>query len=322
MLKYTQLLRISLFALMICLCISCARFEKGFLSSQIRYGNSNYDVFQGRIFTIPAINFDGSTSPATVKIAEIRNLATNQPSSEFLQKDSVYIWTEELTADDKTVEDLLKKKKKVESAILSINSHNGEIIILPNSVKVPPGRYSLDIEVSNVNGSRIYKDLLTINLIESLPYDLGSDATSEAVLPGKESVDPIDLMAPVLSMKKVADLPNSIMVKIVDKHGKPFNWKTEVVRRSDLTGLLQGLETYCSTVIYTENALVGTYVFTPFPLISTGNDFQLYYRVLSSSFMDVEGVKDLRHLNIKFQIRIYAEGSYELTVKLPDVTHI
>lgn len=322
MIKVVLSFKIGLFLLAVCLLFACDRFEKGFLSSQIRYGRSTYDVLQGRIFTIPAINFDGSTSPATVRISAIRNLSTGQLSMEFLQKDSVYIWTEELSPNDKTVEDLLKKKKKVESAVLTINSHNGEIVILPNSIKVTPGRYSLDIEVSNVNGSRVYRDLLTVNLIESLPYDLGPESLSTAVLPGKETVDPIAVTAPVLSMRKLSDVPNSIVVKIVDKYNKPFNWKTEIVRRSDVSDWLQGFETYCSTVIYTEESLIGTYVFTPFPLISTGNDFQLYYKVLFPSLKSVEGVTQSRHLNIKFQIRIYTEGSYELMIKLPDVTHI
>ena len=63
------------------------------------------------------------------------------------------------------------------------------------------------------------------------------------------------------------------------------------------------------------------YALTPFPFISLGNGFNLYYRI-PTQFFSVDGYPDGEwSANPRLPFRLWIPGTYEITMQFPDLTH-
>lgn len=156
----------------------------------------------------------------------------------------------------------------------------------------------------------------------------------------------------VYSVTRFADTPNIFIVKVTDKNGVPFNPKAGEIAKRPAAGLnpnppfLQNLEDYApDTFKATDTAMSLKYPLVPFPITSLGNGFNMYYR-LPARFVQIDstsnwttntagnfyqGTADPHYLGVytndkfdyalRIPLRIYVPGSYELNIKLLDVTH-
>ncbi len=149
-----------------------------------------------------------------------------------------------------------------------------------------------------------------------------------------------------------ADTPNVFILKITDRNGVPFNPKAGEIAKRPNSGLnpnppfLQNLEDYApSTFVTTDTAMTLKYPLAPFPINSLGNGYNMYYRI-PSRFVHIDstsawsnnigggfyqGTSDSHYLGIytddkfdyslRIPMRIQVPGSYELNIKLLNVTH-
>src|ERR1700744_793515 len=81
---------------------SCTKYEKGFLSPNIQYLQSNYMISKGRVYTSDAVNPDGSSQPLTVTLVHVYDSAGNLMDSMFFKKYPVTTWTAAYNASTDT----------------------------------------------------------------------------------------------------------------------------------------------------------------------------------------------------------------------------
>jgi hypothetical protein len=143
---------------------------------------------------------------------------------------------------------------------------------------------------------------------------------------GNESVT-ATAAAPINTITYLADSPNLIIFKMVDKNGVPFSPKNgEIVKRPNsgvnpIPPYLQCFENYTNSYTYTDTAMLFNYALEPFPFISLGNGFNLYYRI-PTQFFSVDGYPDGEwSANPRLPFRLWLPGVYSITMQFPDLTH-
>ncbi|WP_207436101.1 DUF5007 domain-containing protein [Sabulibacter ruber] len=256
----------------------------------------------------PPIQLDGSTQPVKVKLLAVRNKATGAPADELLQEFEMQTYKANVTPADSTL-DLLYKKLTVEKRpVLSVNEIGGRIEVTSASSRVSPGTYTIDVEVSNIAGTRVVKDACDIVIRESAPYTLGYTAWSTSTMTGEVFTG----ISEPLNIKVETDVtgPNKIIFKFVDKNGTPFNPEAGEVYPRAFRGHFGLMNTFYK-VVKTPTSLEWEYppVF-PFPLVSSTNGFLNYYRI-DGAATDI-GV----NINPVFEIRFNQAGTHTVTVKL------
>lgn len=298
--------------------VSCKKTAVGYLSQQMRYSNPQIDIPQGQLFISSSLNFDGSTAPYNVKLLSITNMATGQPASKFLENDSLQVWTAAPNqGKDTSLSMILAKRKDTLLPIFSINPYNGQITVLPTSTKVDTGYYSIDISVSNIGGTRIFKNAASIHLTEGLPYAIKGSVWGRSTASSNESNAGYKPMR--TEVVKLADSPNRLILKIVDKNGIPFDPKKgEITDRYSGGARLQdyGDLTYSSPLAVTDTAIVYPLPFVEFPLFSLSNGKNAYYRV-PHKYIDID-----RNIYPRLDLRIYQFGTFEIIMHLDNVVRI
>ncbi|HWJ27990.1 MAG TPA: hypothetical protein VNS32_15700 [Flavisolibacter sp.] len=310
----------------------CTKTEKGFLSPYFQYPISEYSISKGRDFTSDAINPDGSSVPFKVEIVHIYDATGKIVDDVFFKKYPVSVWTSAYNnATDTTAALIAAKRKTEELPALKINESNGAIVANSASINLPSGKFTIDLRVSNEAGTQMLPKAVTINLADAAPFETapGLAATSEAlIMVGNESSSvALGSAYTTVSVQKTGDDPWVIHVKMVDKNGVPFNpLKGEIVKRPN-SGLnpnppfLQNLQAYTLSYVPTESEMQFPYSVTPMPLESLGNGYNMYYRI-PTQYFHIDGYPDDKYsLNIRFPLRIWVPGTYNITVTVNNVTH-
>src|SRR6185312_11814269 len=161
----------------------------------------------------------------------------------------------------------------------------GQILANYGALKLPAGEYQFDLEIKNETGTRVYPKIGDFILKDTTTYDavpaLGTQY-DRLFKVGNESVTKL-AGVPTLTITRVADTPNTVTVQFLDKNGVYFNPKNGEVQRRPNTGLnpnppyLQTLQDYSISYTVTDNAMIFKFPFTPFPLNSLGNGYNIYY---------------------------------------------
>jgi hypothetical protein len=323
---------IFLFAVLVISFPGCTKNEKGFLSAYFQYPINEYTIAKGRAFTSDAINPDGSSIPFKAQIVHIYDAAGQIADEVFFKTYPVSVWMSAYNSITDTTAALIAAKRKVENLpALKINEANGAIETNSASINLPSGAFTIDLMISNVAGSQVLQKIVTIHLIDAAPFETAPDlaATSEAIIKvGNESSSVAFGSAfETVQVEKVADDPWVIHVKIVDKNGVPFNPKNgEIVKRPNL-GLnpnppfLQNLQSYTLSYNPTDTEMEFPYAVAPMPLESLGNGYNMYYRI-PTQFFHIDGYPDDTYsLNVRFPLRIWVPGTYNITVRVANVTH-
>jgi hypothetical protein len=332
LLQHKLLLRMGLpFLLIFCLALSgCTKYEKGFLSPYFQYPISLYTVPKGRLFNSDAINPDGSSVPFKIKLVHIYDASGNIVDDMFAKTYPVTVWTSSYNILSDTTYDLIVSKRKIEQLPpVQVNESNGEIVANQATRFLPSGLYSMDLQVSNVVGNQTLKKIVSFKLADAPPFEtaptLGS-VYDRLFKVGNESVVK-SAKNPSFSVTRVADSPNLVIFKLLDKNGVPFNPKKgEIVKRPN-SGLnpnppfLQNFQDYTHSYIATDTAMVFPFAFTPMPYISLGNGYNLYYRI-PTQFVHINGFPDDTYsCNPRIPVRIWQPGTYNITMQFPDLTH-
>jgi len=346
---------------------ACTKYAKGFLSPTVQYGVSQFNVTRGRISSSYTLVTDGSSIPLHVKWVHIYDSTGAIVDSLFTKLYPVTVWTAAYNpAADTTYAALAAKRAVANLPPITVNESDGSIQANSATIYIPTGAYKMDIQVSNVQGTEILKKIMQINLIDGKPLETspeqgafsnsllvaggaaGARANSSGSVIFNGNNNPFD----VVTVTRVADTPNIIVLKVTDRNGVPFDPKTGEIAKRPNTGLnpnppfLQNLQDYGKDgFTATDTAISAKFALTPFPIASLGNGFNLYYDI-HTAFIHIDstapwtsntagnfyqGTADPHYkgqitdgradYSLRIPMRIWVPGSYEIVVKILDVTH-
>lgn len=315
------------FSLFITVSTSCKKIQKGFLSDNIRYVNGTIQVPRGMAYIASEkLGTDGSTPPFSYKMTNLRVKETGAAApQEFFTKYDVDVFKTGMVfnpATDTTIALLNLKREKLNTTPMVFNEVSGQLVFNRASASLPLGNYIFDVEMTNPHGTKIFPGLGEIKVIDpgiddffQLIYRASNGASAAEVFTA--------MAAPVITCKRISGAGARVILKIVDKNGVPFNPKAgEVIKRGDRPIF----ETHAkfNPVLVTDSALICDFEVAPFPLTNyiTGTTdwgYLIYYRI-PAAYATIDNLPN-SSVNPSFSFRILLEGTYEVTVKLSDVTH-
>lgn len=312
----------------------CKKLPDGFLSPSIRYEEDPIIVQKGRTKVSSALNLDGSSKPATVELLHVYDESTGAVVDDIFKKEyTIKGWTALYDPKtDTTLELIAAKQADMVVTPIEINPVSGQVEANYTSLNIPAGNYSFDLAINNGAGSQVYQKIGRIQLVDAKPYEahpeIGTPYT-RMIKVGNESVG-TSLFTPIVNIQRVAETPNVVVVKFLDKNGVPFNPQAGEIQRRPNTGnnpvppYLQTLQDYSLKTELFNDRMEFTYGVTPFPLSSLGNGYNIYYRIPSQYFKHDNQASfpdDNYSANPRFVFRGYVPGKYEIIFKMPDVTH-
>ncbi|MGO4294421.1 DUF5007 domain-containing protein [Chitinophaga sp. RAB17] len=201
------------------LTISCKKDSSdGFLSPALKYTNPSIKIAVGAsLIQSGAMVADESTKPLEFTIDAIHYEDGKIADKLMAYKVDTYFWQAEYTGKEKTVQELDKKRTKVNRPAVDINPANGNIVIYPESSDTTiftKGKYIIDVRVKNSGGERLIKSALTIDVSYALPYTYRL-----AGLDGK--ITGLDV-----TFDRQVNTGNKILVYVLKKDGTAVDPKT------------------------------------------------------------------------------------------------
>lgn len=310
---------------------SCKKLPDGFLSPTIRYEETPFLIQKGRVSLTSGLNYDGSSIPATVQLLHVYDESGKNVDEIFFKRYTIKGWIAAYDpAADTSLELIEAKQKIMEVTPITVNASSGQIEANYHTINIPTGVYSFDLQISNGAGSRVYNKIGKMQFLDAAYAD-NADAVPYGRMfkVGEESVSAFAAV-PIVTIERLADEPNIVVMKMVDKNDKPFNPANNEIIPRIYPGLnpprpyLQTLQDYSLKSTVYSDRVEFTYGTLPFPLISKGNGFNIYYRIPTQFFSADDQVKfpdDKWTLNPRFGFRAYVQGKYQLTIKFTDMTH-
>jgi hypothetical protein len=350
-----------LFILLVTSLAACTKYGDGFISPYVQYAVNQFTVVRGRTASSYSLITDGSNIPMHVKWVHIYDSTGNIVDSIFKKQYPVSIWTEAYNSQtDNTYGSIIAKQTVVNIPPMRVNESNGTIEANSGTLYLPLGTYTMDLSVSNSAGSVELKKIMTIVIADGKPLEtapeqgafsnslahVGNAAAALTVFNGQNN--PYDLV----TVTRYADTPNTIILKVMDRNGVPFNPRTGELTKRPNTGLnpvppfLQNLQDYApDTYQVNDSAISIKFPLVPFPIASLGNGFNMYYNILSpylhidstSSWSSnpsggyYQGPNDSHYKGvyqddrynyyIRIPMRVQVPGAYEIAVRILNTTH-
>ncbi|WDF68944.1 DUF5007 domain-containing protein [Sphingobacterium oryzagri] len=320
---------LALFSGSLLLFSACEKIEKGFLSDSPRYVNGTIVVPRGGIYVASEkINADGSTPPYTFKLLNLRDKDTGQPApAEFFNSYDVLMFKSGQVFDaakDTTVELLNAKRETVNTPPFVFNEASGQLVFNRASANLPLGNFVFDVEMSNPRGKKLFNDFGQVNIVDPTLADF-FQVTYQAATGSNASETFFTTSAPQVTCERISAEGARVILKIVDKTGKPFNpSQGEVIRRGDRPTFESHVK--FNPVVNTDTAMICDFEVSPFPLTGfndgvTDWGYLIYYRI-PSRFASIDNYGPGLNVNPVFGFRVLMEGTYIVTVRLPTVTRL
>ena len=308
--------------------VACKKVADGFLSPNIRYEEMPILVPQGIVKVSTALTLDGSAMPVKVKLLHVYDRTTGKNVDDLFNKQyPIKVWTGLYDPKiDNTLEKINAKRKDSLVNPISINPASGQLEANIATLNLPVGKYEFDLEVSNSAGTKTFPKIGRFDLNAAAPYEIPAAGSQVALKVGAENISKV-LSPTLISVVKLAEAPDKVIVRMVDKNGVPFNAAAGEIGRRPLSGtavgFLQTMDLYSLSVTNFADRMEFVYGTVPFPLASLGNGFNYYYRIPSKyvHFDDPTLPDDQYSCNARFSFRAFIPGTYEVTVKIPGVTH-
>lgn len=340
---------------------ACTKYGNGFISPTMQYAVSEFTVVKGQTSSSYSLIPDGSSIPLHIRWTHMYDSTGKIVDSLFSKKYTVSVWTAVYDPKtDTTYAQVMAKRSTAEMPPIVLNESSGVLQANPATLNLPAGSYTMDIEVTNSAGKRELKNVMKIILkdgkaLETAPESgafsnslalVGNAAAALTVFNGQNN--PYDSVV----ITRFADTPNTVILKITDRNGVPFSPRTGDLTKRPNTGLnpvppyLQNLQDYApDTYQATDSAIAIRYPFVPFPSVSLGNGFNMYYMIKSSAIhidstatwasnpqgLYYKGAKDSRYLGqykddrynyyIRIPMRVQIPGAYIIWIKILNITH-
>lgn len=306
------------------LAAGCKKIDEGFLSEGLYVPDAPIQIQRGNPFQkTNAILADGTTQPMTVKLVDVRRADTHEHADEFYKEYPVYVYTASVDpAVDTTIEQVNKKRELKQLKPFEFLS-SGQFLFNGATDSLPLGvTYEYDIEVSNVAGSKLYKNIATLTTIDP---PLVTEMTTGCNLFPDDGSATVSMGTPVMTVTRVSESGASVILKLTDKDGRPFNPKKgEIIKRGDRPIF----ENYARfhPVEYTDTAMICNFEIAPFPLskYSSGGtnwNYLMYYRI-PSDFLTVDKTISTKvgSVNPLFAFRLMKAGVYIVEIRMPKTT--
>ncbi|MGH2643845.1 MAG: hypothetical protein ACRDE2_07855 [Chitinophagaceae bacterium] len=308
---------------------SCQKVPNGFLTNYPYYDQSPMFIGKGYAFTSSPLETIGSTIPMRVKILHVHDLENGAlMDSVFFKRYPLTIFTGYYDSKvDTTLAMIDAITKTVDTFPINVNSANGSFQTNFNTYYMPAGSYTFDLQITNPAGTKVYPKIAEFVLSDTLPYQSTAlGAPYDLIMKvGDESVGKFAAV-PIVTVNRIADTPNMVILKVMDKNGNPFDpAKGEYLHRpqpgnpSEFRPVLQD---YGVANTITDTSINVQYPLVPFPIHTDpgGLGYNLYYR-LPTQFVHFDEYPDnVWSANIKFNVRFFVPGEYTVNVQLPDVT--
>ncbi|SIN66982.1 DUF5007 domain-containing protein [Chitinophaga niabensis] len=155
---------------------SCRKvdMQDGYFGENIRYKDKIITLETGRDAYKGDLILDRSTLPIKVELADIRRW-DGKPAPEMKQEVDAVEWVEEFTGQEKTLEELEKKKRIVKRPVFEISPSDGRLKFRKESYEMDSATYFIDVKVSNGAGSRIIKNALEVKVVKGADYESRDD---------------------------------------------------------------------------------------------------------------------------------------------------
>lgn len=307
----------------------CKKVPNGYLSDIIRYTEYPIIIQKGRVKVSTPLLLEGSSQPLTAKLLHVYDQSTGEVVDAIFAKEfPVKKWTSLYDPkSDTTLAMIAAKQKDTLMQAITINERSGQLESNMNTRELPTGSYLFDLEISNSNGSSVYEKIGRFDLTDAPDYEIPAVRSTVAMKVGEEGTTKT-LPAGTISVERIGDEPDKIIVEIVDKNGVPFNpVNGEIARRpagGNTAGWLQTMQDYSLSYEAFNDRMEFTYGVVPFPLNSLGNGFNYYYRIPTQYVHfdeELELPDDTYSCNARFSLRVFVSGSYKVTVTVLGVTH-
>ena len=337
----------------------CTKIQKGYLSPLIKYSSLEFSFIRGRVSTSAVLLPDGSSNPLNVKLLHVYDSTGKNVDAIFLKTYPTSVWIEKHDPKvDITVDQILKKRSFKDLTPISVNEKNGAVTSNPSSIHLPTGSFTIDLQVSNIEGTEVLKKILKLNIadgsrVETWQYDIIANGIALAnQTPVAYTFRGSNNPFVITDIKVIADTPNLVIFKFVGKDGIPFNPKTGEVKKRPNGGLnpippfLQNLQDYQpDTYVTTDSNMSVKYPIAPFPIVSMGNGFMFYYNIKASAVkidstsswgasqpgVYYQGSSDPHYLgqytpekydySLRIPFRIFVPGAYEVTIRMLNMNH-
>ena len=310
----------------------CKKIPDGNLSNIIRYEELPIEIPQGRDFVSTAINPEGSTKPLKIKLLNVYDRETGKDVTDLFTKTYKHkVWTALYDPKvDTTIALIEAKRKEVDITPISINPASGQIEANYTTVNLPIGKYKFDLEIGNAAETRVYKDIGEFDLIEAPFFVIDAVRSTVAMKVGEETkTKTIPSNASHQVTKRISETGNKIIVRFLDQNGTPFNPKAgELARRpnsGNQGGFLQTMQDYALETHLFDDRMEFDFGVVPFPLNSLGNGFNYYYRI-PAPYVEFDPSLELPYntysCNARFNVRVFAPGTYQVDVIVPLVTRV
>ena len=230
---FTSKIRTAIYMLTGLMALSgCQKVVHGYLSDDIYYQVNPFNVQQGVTTVSGALVLNGSTAPLHVELLALRDAAGNDADSILRKPRNIVTYNGTVLYTDTTLDMLNAKLNDSLVSPFNIGEVGGRLQFTAATAYVPTGTYNMDIQVTNVNGSRILKNACAIVVTPlETPYSMGYysfrpyDANGNMLF--RTESDPY---YSTFDIHYDANGTNQIILKFVDKNGVAFNPKAGEVK--------------------------------------------------------------------------------------------
>lgn len=297
--------------------IACNKVDKGFISDNLYYSPRVIIATQGNLVRSESLSLDGSTGPLSVKLLAVKDALTGQNvTADFLKEYKITQFNAAVLPTDTTIQSIKNKISVLPQKTLYVNEIGGQITITQASLYLPLGSFQVDVEASNVKGTKTLTNACGIRILPKKNFtvdslgaffttsDVGSETgfTSAVFLPIKVTYDPFG--------------PNKIRFIYQDKNGVPFDPSAGQVITRGSRGHFSQMNPYYP-LVRTSTSLEWEFLELPngFPMRLGNNGELIYYRIPG------EFTVENRNVNPVFgSFKVFSPGTFTVTVKIPTIT--
>ncbi|SFB79152.1 protein of unknown function [Parapedobacter composti] len=299
---------------------SCTKVENGYISDYITYNIQTLEAVQGQVAYTGSLVLDGSTSPVNVRLLSIRDKETGREATEFLETYDIATFQGEITAEDNTLEKLMTKIAIAKVPAIMINETGGRVGLTRSTTNVNTGLYTIDVEVTNVRGTKVLNEALDIRLLPAVSHNISYQAMTTSDFGIEDNF--IDASQHLeIEVRREPTEENKIILQWVDRNGTPFNPKAgEIIKRGDRPTFSDWSPYFPEEVTDTGISYKFPNTGLNYPLIrqinlagSAWNDGIVYYRVVGSA-TDIN-----RNINPVSTINYHLNGTYTVIYHLKNV---
>lgn len=310
--------------------VACEKPEVGYLSDNIFYNNSVYNVERGKTTYSSPIVANGSSAPLNVELLKVKDSVGNDVTSVFKEPGTIKVYDQPVTYKDSTLALLYSRFKDSIVQPFRINPIGGRMEFTPATTFLPGGSYTIDVKVSNIKGEKTIENAAKIVLSNSTgaPYQMVFKRVRDYSVGSTLNNTEDSFITIDVEYIPGTDKDTKCTYKILDKNGVAFNPKAGEITRWLPTWPAMDNWNPWYPLVYTdttiEQQMPGLYGFT-FPYFNAvvvkgqswdqGGDALSYLKIPKGHLNEINV-----DIQVAFAFRFRAQGTFNITVHVNTFT--